>query len=262
MYPQEFVDENGWLGYYCSYQSPTIPDYEDNDGYYGWNCFDQTGPCNGSEAIPNSQDPLSIEVWYTDLGAFYLTPIAGTGDIWVATLLLWEPEVSADEWYGLFVKVYSTDTTKKVTFYAGDGTGQVEPWPFLIFSPECAGISGEGGWHIRSVVVDWEMAVEYTPATIDPPAESLLPQQFSFSEIHPNPFNSITTIQFSIPRSAAVSFTVYDILGKQVDTIFEEHLDAGNHQIQWNADNIPTGMYFITMSSGELRQTRKVIVLK
>ena len=49
-----------------------------------------------------------------------------------------------------------------------------------------------------------------------------------------------------------VSLTVYDILGREVETILKQPMDAGNHTIQWNAHNLPTGIYFVRMVSRQL----------
>lgn len=85
---------------------------------------------------------------------------------------------------------------------------------------------------------------------------------YSLSQNYPNPFNSATTIEFSLPTSGLVTLSVYDILGRKVETILNQRMDAGHHSVQWVAPNIPTGIYFMRMQSGNFSRTRKVIVLK
>ena len=77
--------------------------------------------------------------------------------------------------------------------------------------------------------------------------ESLLPSQFALNQPHPNPFNPATTIEFSIPQSGIVNLTVYDVLGRKVETILKQYMDAGYYKVQWNASNTPSGIYFVRM---------------
>lgn len=79
---------------------------------------------------------------------------------------------------------------------------------------------------------------------------------------YPNPFNPSTTIEFSIARSSAVTLTVYDLLGRELETILNEPVDAGRHQVEWNPSNIPSGIYFVTMQARGSAETRKVMVLR
>lgn len=89
-----------------------------------------------------------------------------------------------------------------------------------------------------------------------------IPESFVLHQPYPNPFNPTTTVEFSVPASSVVSLTVYDILGRELDTILNQPMDAGNHSVQWNAVNFPSGIYFIKMVSDNFTQTRKVMVLK
>ncbi|MCH8012922.1 MAG: T9SS type A sorting domain-containing protein [Candidatus Marinimicrobia bacterium] len=74
--------------------------------------------------------------------------------------------------------------------------------------------------------------------------------------------NPTTTIEFSIPVSELVTLTVYDNLGREIETILNQKINVGTHYIQWDATNVTTSIYFVRMESGEFSQTRKVVVLK
>jgi len=105
--------------------------------------------------------------------------------------------------------------------------------------------------------------IEYPPGPLNN-AERVFkpPDQFSLFQPYPNPFNPTTTIEFSIPQSSIVTLTVYDILGRKVETILNDYKDVGQHQMQWNASNIPSGVYFVRMHSGSFSQVRKAMVVR
>jgi len=89
-----------------------------------------------------------------------------------------------------------------------------------------------------------------------------IPISYHLFQNYPNPFNPITVIMFSIPQSNIVSLNVYDVLGRKVETVLSQYMPAGNYKVQWNAYNIPSGVYFIKMQSGNFIQVRKGVVVK
>jgi hypothetical protein len=89
-----------------------------------------------------------------------------------------------------------------------------------------------------------------------------IPGQYKMSKCYPNPFNPITFFQISIPQAAHVDISVYDILGKKVTTILNQFIYKGEHTIEWNAKNQPSGIYFITLRSESFVQTAKVLLLR
>ena len=89
-----------------------------------------------------------------------------------------------------------------------------------------------------------------------------IPQTIELLQNYPNPFNPVTTIEFTIPKSAFVNITVYDVMGRVIKNLVEEYINAGNYSIKWDATDIPSGIYLITMSSGTYNQTQKALLLK
>ena len=81
---------------------------------------------------------------------------------------------------------------------------------------------------------------------------------------YPNPFNPTTTIGFNIDGETlqATSLRIYDILGRLMETLVDEQLGQGIHEIQWNAANQPSGIYFIQLRSRDFIQTQKAILVK
>ncbi len=79
---------------------------------------------------------------------------------------------------------------------------------------------------------------------------------------YPNPFNPSTTINYSIPKQSYVILKVYDILGKEIANLVNEEKPAGTYELNWNAVNLPSGVYFYQLKAGEFNQTKKMILMK
>jgi len=97
------------------------------------------------------------------------------------------------------------------------------------------------------------------------PISGELPQNFSLSQNYPNPFNPETKIKFDIPQGSSVAQTflaVYDILGKQVAILVNQNLQPGAYEVNWNAADFPSGVYFYTLKTGDYIQTRKMVLIK
>jgi len=81
---------------------------------------------------------------------------------------------------------------------------------------------------------------------------------------YPNPFNPVTKIKFDVPASSKsnIKITIFDILGKEVDVLVNENLEAGQYTVDWNSTNIASGIYFYEMKAGQFRDIKKMIVVK
>ncbi len=99
--------------------------------------------------------------------------------------------------------------------------------------------------------------------------EEVLPTSYLLDQNYPNPFNPSTKIKFSIPGNTItgeannfVTLIVYDILGNEIATLVDGYKSAGNYEIEFNAENIPSGVYFYQLTSGEFIQTKKMLLMK
>jgi hypothetical protein len=86
--------------------------------------------------------------------------------------------------------------------------------------------------------------------------------RFELMPAFPNPFNPNTTIQYNVKNSESISLQVIDVSGRVVETLLDDIIEPGNHEITWNARNHPSGIYFVKLTSGERSQTQKLILLK
>ena len=89
-----------------------------------------------------------------------------------------------------------------------------------------------------------------------------VPEKFELFQNYPNPFNPSTNIKYQIAKSGDVKLIVYDVLGNEVATLVNEKLQPGTYEIEWNAFNYPSGVYFYKLTAGDYKQTNKMILLK
>jgi hypothetical protein len=91
---------------------------------------------------------------------------------------------------------------------------------------------------------------------------STIPFQYLLSQNYPNPFNPETRISYSIPKAGMVSLNVYDMLGRQVASLVNEHKTVGKYLVEFNASNLSSGVYYYKLISGEFSDIKKMIVIK
>ena len=91
---------------------------------------------------------------------------------------------------------------------------------------------------------------------------TVAPTEFELSQNYPNPFNPVTVIEYQIPRTGNVKLTVFDALGKEVNTLVNETQNSGNYKIEWNAASFPSGLYFYTLEAGSFVSNKKMILIK
>ncbi|MCU0372977.1 MAG: T9SS type A sorting domain-containing protein [Ignavibacteria bacterium] len=89
-----------------------------------------------------------------------------------------------------------------------------------------------------------------------------VPASYSLSQNYPNPFNPATKIDFSIPQNAFVTVKVYDILGKEVSVLVNKYMIRGTYSIDFNGENLTSGVYFYKITSGSFTDTKKMMLLK
>ncbi len=97
--------------------------------------------------------------------------------------------------------------------------------------------------------------------------EPILPVEFALYQNYPNPFNSETTVKFAIPTKSRITLRVNDILGRQVVTLLDKELVAGQYQIRWDGRDasgnvVSSGVYILSLEAGFERVSRKAILLK
>ncbi|MEO8512071.1 MAG: Omp28-related outer membrane protein [Ignavibacteria bacterium] len=89
-----------------------------------------------------------------------------------------------------------------------------------------------------------------------------IPTGYSVSQNYPNPFNPVTKINFSLPASSDVRLAVFDMLGQEVSVLSNGKFEAGSYSIDYNASNLPSGIYFYTLNAGSFTETKKMMLIK
>ena len=92
--------------------------------------------------------------------------------------------------------------------------------------------------------------------------DNSLPTVYSLYNNYPNPFNPSTTIKYDIPEQSYVTIKIYNITGEEVSTLLNEVQNAGRYQIQWNAAELASGVYFYRIQAGQFSDTKKLILMK
>lgn len=89
-----------------------------------------------------------------------------------------------------------------------------------------------------------------------------VPAEFALMQNYPNPFNPSTTITYQVAVTGRVSLKAYNLLGQEIATLVNEVKSPGTYALKWNAEGIPSGIYFYKMQSGSFSATRRMMVLK
>lgn len=221
----------------------------------------------GNSFYLNFYPPATLSMWqertlgWNNHFWFVKTKGSNTSDTCYA---VWQPNLSKDGSYEVFAYVpYSNSVASRYKITHRDGIQTVvanqkaykNDWISLgtyNFTKGSAGSvrlgdqSDSAGQEIIFDAIRWSyrgpMAVsilkqsEQTPATFE-----LLPA-------YPNPFNPSTHIRFSLPAAGFSTMTIYDLLGREQETIMAQMLTAGTYSVEWNAANHPSGIYFCRLS--------------
>lgn len=97
--------------------------------------------------------------------------------------------------------------------------------------------------------------------------KEVIPTQFELSQNYPNPFNPTTKIAYSLPQNSYVSIKVYDMLGREVKTLANTEMLAGNHSVDWNGDDnsgikVASGAYIYKITASNFVAVKKMILIK
>ena len=102
----------------------------------------------------------------------------------------------------------------------------------------------------------------YNSKLVSVPGAGQLPAKFSLIQNYPNPFNPVTNFQFTISKLQFVSLKVYDVLGREVATLASQEFHPGKYHAAWDASNMPSGVYFYRLVSGQSSSVKKMILMR
>ena len=112
-----------------------------------------------------------------------------------------------------------------------------------------AGTHGRGLW-----------VGEFNTADVANPV--MKPEHLILRQNYPNPFNAVTTIEYSVPVKQHVTLKIYDSMGREVDVLVDETTQPGNHRIEWDSRDLPSGVYLYKLTAGNQVTSKKLTLLK
>jgi hypothetical protein len=94
------------------------------------------------------------------------------------------------------------------------------------------------------------------------PGNQLAPVEYNMDQNYPNPFNPSTKILYSIKEEGLVTLKVYNILGKEIAILVNENKPEGNYEAEFNASQLPSGMYIYKIQAGSFSDVKKMLLTK
>ena len=232
-----WFDQNieGWYNsiYFVDNQTGYAVGYINNNGYQG-SIYKTTDAGNSwNQTIYGNQ--ILSSVYFPSYSTGYITT--------------WWGEIVKTTNSGVSWQSYKTITPNSLysTFFINDYTGYLGGLSGTILKTTTGGV----------------------PIGIKPISNSV-PDKFILYQNYPNPFNPTTKIKFDIPTlpltkgagGMNTKLTIYDILGREVTTLINENIQPGTYEIEWNAANFASGVYFYQLRAGDFVQTKKLVLLK
>lgn len=89
-----------------------------------------------------------------------------------------------------------------------------------------------------------------------------IPGEFQLFQNYPNPFNPNTTINFSVPKESKVTMKIFDVMGKEIETLLNDGKPGGYHNVEFNGSKLASGIYFYRMQADDYTETKKLILIK
>jgi hypothetical protein len=187
----------------------------------------QTGPVSKTMTIKNVGDQeLVVTNAFGGNSAFSVEPASFTvpamGSVEVS--IIFEPYTEESMFYDSFIALPNNDPNEPNVGFPVTGMG--------IFNPSAVS------------------------------TDQILPTEYSLSQNYPNPFNPSTSIQFNVVKDGQVKLAVYNTLGKEVAVLIDGNMQAGSHKIDWQADELSSGVYFYRFTAGNFSATKKMILMQ
>ena len=192
------------------------------------------------------------------IGDFYFQTNESAGSL--------HPAIVYDSWFWEKI-VVNGDTVSMWAFADGEAPADTATWTYT--TDNVAVGAGAPTFIIVGVTDDDSSAVHIdeiwyneTPTGMSISDDAPIASSYELGQNYPNPFNPTTHIRFNIPETAGAKLTVFNIMGKAVANLVDGVVSAGGHTVSWNAENMPTGVYFYRLESGNFSQTRKLLLVK
>lgn len=196
----------------------------------------------------------------TDNGSTWAQKNNGLTEMYVYALYEYEDNLYAGTWPGGVFKSSDNGNTWEdlgLTGYANINGGSSNVSSILITSNH-TGFAGTDDGKLYMTV----SSPAVTSVGQNSNNKNNLPKDFIVKQNYPNPFNPSTTISFSLPENGFVNVSVFNSLGQKVATLLNRDLNSGYHQVNFDASDLASGIYFYQVRSGNSVKTMKMILMK
>ncbi len=217
---------------------------------------------------------LYMPTWMSAYTKYTLdTLLAGVSNISVSGNVETDPGFNADvqnQLDNLIAYVHKISTSALDTPWYYHSSASLYPtggpvWPLaedLSYTNSDLMHAGTDGFAIGDLNWFPDQKAEWITQITDVNDVNTTPTKFSLSQNYPNPFNPTTRITFNLEKSGFAALTVYNILGQKVATLVSGNLSAGQHEVNFNASNLSTGVYIYKLESGNNTLIKKMMLLK
>jgi len=211
------------------------------------------------ESVSYDGDVYSNDMVYLHPDSMDLQANVGT-DYWRDTLAFYYPPPEGMDWYvyqSVELEEWLGDTV--ITYVTFEVTAETEGTYGLhyYFNSADFNYSDESypgpHWGPDTIVVKTATAIYDEPGVV---------KDFALRQNYPNPFNPATQIQYYIKKNSNVNLTVYDVTGKVVSVLVDSYQSQGDYQVDFNAENLTSGVYIYKLTAGKFTETRKMVLMK
>ena len=161
--------------------------------------------------------------------------------------------IPSTDQYLAFVVVYSNDPGEELTFQVFDAVSDA-----MVLAADV--LTFESNAVVGSVTEPFVVHGESSLSTST--EEGPLPMDFALSQNYPNPFRGTTVIEFALPQSEVVEITLFDVLGRRVNTLFASDASAGYHEVKFDTSRLAPGTYTYRMKAGSFSETKVMTLLR
>jgi len=184
----------------------------------------------------------------------------------LSTIGIQDTAIAYDSWF--WEKIVVSGDSVSIWAFA-DGAAPADTAGYIFTTDNVAIGAGAPTFIIAAVTDDDSTEVRIneiwyneTPTGMSISDDAPIASRYELGQNYPNPFNPITHIRFNIPETGNTKLTVFNMMGETVANLVNGVVSAGGHTVSWNAANMPTGVYFYRLESGNFTQTRKLLLVK
>jgi len=227
--------------FYCYHTYSIVTSYNSDDVFLACS--------NDVKAFKLTQKIVPVPV---ELSSF--TALVAKKDVY----LKWRTESESNN-YGFEIERKLSNDWKKIGFIVGNGT-TTEPQQYELVDNLSNIQSGDIKFYYRLKQIDTDGSYEYSQ--IVSVNLKQIPENTELHQNYPNPFNPSSTISYSIAKESFVTLKIYDVLGKEIQTLVNEIKEIGDHSIIFNASQLSSGIYFYKLQAGDFIEINKMILMQ